>query len=506
MIRVMIVDDELPIREWLQYTLHKAKLPVEICALCSNGRDALEAYRVHRPQLVFTDIKMPEKDGIALLQELRALDPSVYVVMLTSHDSFEYARKSLKYNANEYVLKTEINGEILTRIYSSCQQQVRTRAQTPAAEPRAALLLCETFPPLRLDESYSETALLSQLGQHVSPADFRSFFIAAVSLSEILQDSRWQERLQTISFPLKARLTVFYYDRQTMLFLLSMQELHSMARLQSGRREIVRLLRQAADAPMGVSLLHEGTVCFTGAASEALTALRQQLFFRGEQGILCFEQVDLQEQPFEAAVTEVLHAISNRQILTATAGIRRLLDEITQHRICSAAMLQDAAERIITSFELVARSRELDSLASQCRETCRRIRGCTHFEELQDHLLLLLSSLELNLSEQEYSHHIQRAIAYIHANYAEIRRVSDVSNHLSLNSEYFCRVFKQETGTTFNNYLTSYRIQRAKQLLDTTDMKIVDVASAVGYPSLSYFSRVFKQETGIAPFRYRDGA
>lgn len=108
MIQCLIADDELPIREWLVYALQKSSLPVEICAICANGDEARAAIEQHHPDLIITDIKMPGQNGIDLLRSIRAMDLPAYVVMLTSHDSFEYARQSLKYNADEYILKMRL--------------------------------------------------------------------------------------------------------------------------------------------------------------------------------------------------------------------------------------------------------------------------------------------------------------------------------------------------------------------------------------------------------------
>ena len=132
MLKIMIVDDELPIREWIEYVIRETGLPVEIVGIAANGRDAMECFRQHRPQLVFTDIKMPMMDGIELLRQIKLAVPQTMVVMLTSHNDFEYARDSLNYNADQFILKTEITKECLREIISGCMKKA---GEQPAAAP-----------------------------------------------------------------------------------------------------------------------------------------------------------------------------------------------------------------------------------------------------------------------------------------------------------------------------------------------------------------------------------
>ena len=72
-----------------------------------------------------------------------------------------------------------------------------------------------------------------------------------------------------------------------------------------------------------------------------------------------------------------------------------------------------------------------------------------------------------------------------------------------LNPEYFSRVFKEETGMTFVNFLTDVRLGHSVQMLENTALRVQDVAQAVGYANVSYFSTTFKKKYGMSPYEYR---
>ncbi len=102
-------------------------------------------------------------------------------------------------------------------------------------------------------------------------------------------------------------------------------------------------------------------------------------------------------------------------------------------------------------------------------------------------------------NDKKYSRSIKNALDYIEKNYKNHISLGDISKHVYLSQEYFSRLFKEEVGINFINYLTLYRIDKAEYLLKNTDMKITQVADEVGYSNASYFSKSYKKYKGISP-------
>ncbi|MCR1951741.1 MULTISPECIES: response regulator [unclassified Clostridium] len=103
------------------------------------------------------------------------------------------------------------------------------------------------------------------------------------------------------------------------------------------------------------------------------------------------------------------------------------------------------------------------------------------------------------IKSKVYSRSIEKALKYIEDNYKKHISLMDVSKHIYLSHEYFSRLFKEEVGENFSTYLTIYRINKAKELIKNTDMKISQVALEVGYSNAGYFSKNYKKYTGISP-------
>ena len=98
---------------------------------------------------------------------------------------------------------------------------------------------------------------------------------------------------------------------------------------------------------------------------------------------------------------------------------------------------------------------------------------------------------------------IAAAKQYINEHFHEPLQMSEVAGKLYLSTAYFSRLFKEKIGMTFSDYLASCRVERARQLLATTDLSISEVANAIGYQEANSFSRLFKTRTGQSPSEYR---
>ena len=103
---------------------------------------------------------------------------------------------------------------------------------------------------------------------------------------------------------------------------------------------------------------------------------------------------------------------------------------------------------------------------------------------------------------QEYSAATKEMVSVIEENYGMRLGLDSFADKFRLTPEYLSNLFAKETGMTFSNYLKKVRIEKAKELILTTDMKIYEVACSVGYPDQKYFSKVFKEYTGVSAKQY----
>ncbi len=122
MLKVLVVEDEEMIRKGIILTVDWAALDCTVVAEAANGLEALDACTKHRPDLIITDLKMPQMDGIEMLQALRERGDQTAVIILTAYDQFSYAQSALRLGAVDYLLKPFHDGELeaaITRVRQS---------------------------------------------------------------------------------------------------------------------------------------------------------------------------------------------------------------------------------------------------------------------------------------------------------------------------------------------------------------------------------------------------
>ena len=111
----------------------------------------------------------------------------------------------------------------------------------------------------------------------------------------------------------------------------------------------------------------------------------------------------------------------------------------------------------------------------------------------------------INKGSVDHTHHlIKKALEYIEENYSKDISLDDISKELNLSTYYFSKLFKEEKGENFVEYLTERRVEKAKELMKDPSRSIKEISSECGYSDPNYFSRIFKKNTGMTPTEYKD--
>ena len=127
MYRIMLVDDEKVFRDGLRQNIDWGKYNLSVVAEAQNGKEALDMLDISKPNIVITDILMPEMDGLELAEHIHQTHPDVKVIMLTVMDGFAETRRSLRAQVVDYVLKFHYQEEVLPAVLKACGMIERER-------------------------------------------------------------------------------------------------------------------------------------------------------------------------------------------------------------------------------------------------------------------------------------------------------------------------------------------------------------------------------------------
>lgn len=518
LLNVLIVDDELPLREELRlfdWAAHGFRLAGE----AENGEMALRFCRDQAPDIVITDITMPLMDGITLFRRLREEGMDQQVILLTCHSEFGYAREAIKLGAVEYLIKVEMDDPDIVRALSKARQ----------AHERQRLLSAKDAEAKRWELSKTLTRVLA----HAADAPGGNG-----QKTELL--SMWK-RLYGLEPPLRS--CALHVELKRELRLPGLREVEEgLAELeQSGTP-----FRWAA-AGEGIYLLVSGAGAGDNGQAdawletEALIGLADRLedecsYLHGalriyavtapgpavtEEALL--EQLRLvSEKPLEAfyeperrvfagggdkgkSPGESLAALD--KLAATLPDTERLLVFIRKElgKWAFANRLHPAALQSWASLQLRQRRGE-DGTEALWDDAAKACAEAGSIDELTAVLLHMLKPADPDKgAKRKLRKEIADAQSYIREYLDQSLTLVSVAKQVGLSSHYLSRLFRIETGCSFNDYVTQQRMEMAITLLQNTTMRVYEVGNAVGIPSYRYFTATFRQYTGVSPTFYKKG-
>ena len=507
MLKVLIVDDETPIREWIKFCIQKSPVSYEVIGLASNGQEALELFNEKSPDIIFTDIKMPLLDGMQLLQKVKKSKPSTEIIILTCHSDFEYARQAVKFGAKEYILKTEINEKIIFELLERASKSISDNYSRSDEELNSIHLKMEAFMRNFIFQKESRAALTEkELRSYNIPLNDTFIFSMALRFPSGI----FKEFTENFEIPKKDNIENifgFTFDKDIFVLVGNITGTPSTLLQINKTYDFALALKKANRCTIGLSNVYNGLKNLSSSIEEAVNQLKVA-FYSGEETInrisTIHDKTETTEQ-LEQKLQIVMEEVRQKGAGCLIEGLTEWFAFAEKNYILCIESIKNLCIRILEfTLEYTKGGKDSTGYIQKVKEDIANI---NLFAKLRQYIVLQVNQLisSSNREEQNYSYSVSKAVRYIREHYAEQLSLTQVASYVSLNTDYFCRRFKEETGSNFSNYLTRIRLEKARELLKTTNKKVYEVAECVGYENLSYFSTIFKKHYCINPFDFRNG-
>ncbi|MGL4738749.1 MAG: response regulator [Cellulosilyticaceae bacterium] len=533
--KILLVDDEEEIRRGIIRRIKWQELGFEVVGEAENGVEALDQIERYTPDVVVTDIKMPFMDGIRLAENIHDRYPTTKVIILSGFDDFEYAREALKLGVMRYILKP-INSyemhELLREVKAKLDDEIASKQNVdllrqnykkslPLLKERFLNRWIEEYIPLEeIKTSLDELGLVLNSEALGVVSVRRDEYAKEEDVSAIKNESLLKLALFNICEEItrEEQLGVFFMGKLEMILITPLGEGEypkSSMRLYRGLEQ----MRRAASKYLGTTvtigignrctdwrMLYKSYAAAVGALAYSITV--------GKNKLIYIEDVEP-----ESGSGLLVEEEEERVLLTAikvgrTDEVIQVIDQMLGRLEGNRVSLRDYQIYIVGIFASMMRlghSMEVDmgKILPQEMNFFGMLSKLHTKEAISGWLTqVCLGMVEVLGTKRATCKNelIEQALAYIHTHYMEEDISAEVvCQTLHISTTYFSALFKKEMQTTFSTYLTQVRIERAKELLRTTDKKAIEIGSSVGYPEGHYFSYVFKKTTGIAPTEYRHG-
>ncbi|MBM7605533.1 two-component system response regulator YesN [Metabacillus crassostreae] len=508
--KVFLVDDEVNIREGIMNSINWKNEGLVFCGSASDGEVALPLIEKHQPDIVITDIKMPFMDGLELSRILKERFPSIKIIILSGHDEFEYAREAMRIQITEYCLKpvsSQDLQEILARVVSQIKIEelenkrlidLESQAIQNKTESRDKFLygLCEGV-------YNSSDAIKKAANLNLSIISSYYYVVVVEATSESYSMDWIENEFNCVRFSRKLKESIFIMIGETKELLETESELirkrlisheentvensiiFGIGGVESRIRGISISFAEADEEKNYSSIIYKYNSKETDRDIESKKALyqfkRKDLIHFLKTGQLC----DIHN--FSRSYSSYLEKDNNRSPFITYYFLMDFTITITHY----------LKEYEIAKLEIMQEINTLEMKASWIRK-------------YQDVLTYMADLLKITIISRDKligknGSIIQKVKEYIHENYTNQQlSLQHAADEVNVNASYLSHLFSQETGHTFIEYLTTTRINWAKELLKTTNDKTYEIANKVGYTDSHYFCRTFKKVTGLTTRQYKN--
>ncbi len=497
--KVLVVDDEVMICEWLQFCI--SQNPVcELAGVAHNGAEALEMFQKEEADLVLTDIKMPVMDGLELLHALRAISSHVKVVMLTAFSDFDLVRQALRDGASEYLLKTEMQNDLLQELLDRAARELQMTQGKDEMDIASA------------SQVQSVVSRILRQKRELSPEDLEKLHECNLRWRDngLFALAVWKKNMLSgeLIFPKESQtrhVAGFDYTDRVYMIVGNFPKTLSTLEKSWQLREYARQVQQMNDCMVGVSTIADEMRRIPFIVWQASWSLADG-FYTGEKRLYepRYSLTELRQkyQMWKSTFTEQRVRLHQAEGYQRYKIIKDFLAEAAEQRILEV----DAVCKLcMDAFDLLEFEAKGNGVTLENTDVLRaQLQQCVSLEEAEQVMDIVAGQCRLTDAQPApKSKNIRLAVEYINAHYAEQLSLEQVAAQVYLNPDYFSRAFKTETGQTFVNYLTDVRLQHSVQLLENTALRVQTIAQQVGYYNASYFSTTFKKKYGMSPYEYR---
>jgi two-component system response regulator YesN len=454
MYSVLIVDDEELVVERLKYGINWNEVGFMVCGWAYDGREAMKKIHELSPDVVVTDIRMPIMDGLQLVKQMEQNVPTIRKILLSGYAEFEYAREAMKYGVDGYCLKP-VSEEEFRLVLEKVAKKLDNR----------------TWQQVYMFENVvGERGSLQQL---LTKSGLKCGKPMRVLFGPNVIHSPFPKPHYTMTCGKNLRMWIF-----------NEKQLPSII-------EVLEEISISKDVLFGLS---SQTYCQNGlqkAMAEARIA-SYQWFIAKKQGIQPYPDATIRELvTLLSYLEDKLCSSCNEEISKAFSHFHTVIKNGRYH-------IRHVVYAFNYIIETLDKERKYDINIQYEEELLEYFRG------LEDMVNFFIQLSHNNTKLKDGEIRIENIVEYICMHFMEHISLGSVAEKFFINPDYLCRLFRQETGVNFTNYLTNLRIRYACELLKNSELPIHLIAEQCGFQSYFYFARVFKQQMGVTPTQYRN--
>ena len=501
--RILIVDDEVLIRQGIKYYIDWEKEGFEIIGEASNGKEALDIIEVTQPHILLTDIVMPIMDGEELTRIVKERFPSIEIIILSSFSEYDYVRSTFQNGVVDYILKPKLDSNELRKVLHRAKKKVPDLPRKTERE--------------NIKVNVSKMIERMILGYDVLPeeTDFKhtfpypSFYLGIVNYSNESVRSSFQTKIEASLENLNNQSSCYFLsiDKHKELMLINLEKEAAI----TIRNEMQGFLN-ATFSDQVILVLSSLYMDFTLTKDIYKKEIEKSFlfpFYYPEENFIIAEQW-LDDVPQKTSFNQEWfnNEWKKRRFDSALDYLERYAQDISTCYVMNIPEFKAFFNNSIFHITILLTNMEYEvKMLEEVRyRYIQNLDQAPTAKETISFFHKFIEEVRECLKENQkpqVSENMKRLIEYVEDHFAEALNLTELASHFHFNPSYLSNYFSTHYKESFIEFLNRVRIEEATKLLRNRNISIAEISGLVGYADHSYFCKVFKKQKGMSPSNYR---
>jgi two-component system response regulator YesN len=515
--RVLIVDDDPSIAEGISFLIERFMPECQVVDLAFNGIQGFEKALTLKPDIVLTDIRMPEADGLEMIRQLKKANLNTRFIILSGYAEFEYARTAITLGVSEYITKPVEEEELCLALKNACSRVNEEHKKQEQEQEMENAIMEYALKDILESSDLSSENMKNRLHNLGFPVAYKWYTCAILENNEKKTKEIREKFFTGIKVLVDKYLNICgetflisYSEDTTVLIMaheLEFQKLtDSIGKL---RLELSKTL--GATVSIGLGRRYYKAEEIRQSFEEARCALNYKII-KGLDCVILYDQIyDIDLKPNLVSDEDIKKfeiCIDNMD----DKGYKLVIEEIF-HKIEKDKDLSLKDLQLLSLNLILSGIRKMSFMQIQLNEylgknifsleSIAKFQTTTQLKNWIFNMLKSMNELMLKNSIPEKRDVVEEATKYMNKNFNRNISLKEISEHFFINPYYFSQLFKKKTGETYQNYLIRLRVDRAKKLLEETNLKLYEICELVGYTDINHFNKIFERIIGVKPGEYK---
>ena len=536
MIDIIIVDDERSIREGIATSIPWQQHDINICAVASGVSEALDLIETYMPNIIISDISMPEMSGLDLLEIVNRTYPNIKVILISGYRDFEYAQRAVTNNAFCYLTKPLVAETLIQKVLEAKQEidaklkEVKLNDNIRRKLRENIMVLKDNFFRMLMEGRMRQKSdIIDRAATTEIDINFTNFIVCVAEFE--LAASQKKLNMYDFSFYKAAIMSTieenlveiykcytFNLDNRIGILVCSNQQIQRSIlfnKLNNVKSWVNKNMGFSLSAGIGNTCgsIEKVTLSYISAVDAMLyrVILGKNIVVDAEQKINTSKEkmvVDDFDNILKNSEEDIVFALRNMN----QAEIKNIIEQIMQsskHIVANDVNQKERIAFLLSVFIIrVMYSLEISNHRFYNKENdlYNSINELISIDDMKNFILGIIKEIFQAIEESDSKQNnflVNKGLRYIKEGVYEDVSLVTIAERLQIHPNYLSKIFKQVTDESFTEHVIRFKMNEAKKLLKTTNAKVYEISDKLGYKDVAHFTKLFKKHFGISPTEYR---